>query len=62
MDERPTCGEGLAQNSVLPGKLGELAAAMAENLEALAAFKELVSFLQQTAEQGLLLQMRNAQD
>ncbi len=34
MDEHPTCGKGLAQNSVLPGKLGELAAAMAENLEA----------------------------
>ncbi len=34
MNEHPTCGEGLAQNSVLPGKLGELAAAMAENLEA----------------------------
>ncbi len=34
MDERPTCGRGLAQNSILPGKLGELAAAMAENLEA----------------------------
>ncbi len=34
MDQHPTCGEGLAQNSVLPGKLGELAAAMAENLEA----------------------------
>ncbi len=34
MDDHPTCGEGLAQNSVLPGKLGELAVAMAENLEA----------------------------
>ncbi len=34
MHEHPTCGEGLAQNSVLPGKLGELAVAMAENLEA----------------------------
>ncbi len=33
MNEHPTCGEGLAQNSALPGKLGELAAAMAENLE-----------------------------
>jgi len=33
MDDRPTCGKGLAQNSVLPGKLGEWAAAMAENLE-----------------------------
>ena len=33
MEERPTCGQGLAGNSILPGKLGELAAAMAENLE-----------------------------
>ncbi len=33
MEERPTCGQGLAENSLLPGKLGELAAAMAENLE-----------------------------
>jgi hypothetical protein len=33
MDERPTCGKGLAQNSVLPAKLGEWAAAMAENLD-----------------------------
>jgi hypothetical protein len=29
-----TCGKGLAENSLLPGKLGELAVAMAENLEA----------------------------
>ena len=27
--EQPTCGQGLAENSWLPGKLGELAAAMA---------------------------------
>ncbi len=33
MEQRPTCGQGLAENSVLPGKLGELAAAMAENFE-----------------------------
>lgn len=33
MEQSPTCGQGLAANSVLPGKLGELAAAMAENLE-----------------------------
>ena len=33
MEERPTCGQGLAGNSILPGKLAELAAAMAENLE-----------------------------
>ncbi len=33
MEERPTCGQGLAENSVIPGKLGELAAAMAENFE-----------------------------
>ncbi len=33
MQEQPTCGEGLAENSLLPGKLGELTAAMAETLE-----------------------------
>jgi len=31
--EQSTCGKGLAENSVLPGKLGELISAMAENLE-----------------------------
>ena len=31
--EQPTCGQGLAENSWLPGKLGELAAAMAETLD-----------------------------
>ena len=30
----PTCGKGLAENSVLPAKLGELIAALAGNLEA----------------------------
>jgi hypothetical protein len=33
MDEQPTCGKGLAEHAALPAKLGELAAAMAENLE-----------------------------
>lgn len=33
MDEQPTCGKGLAEHSALPAKLGELTAAMAENLE-----------------------------
>jgi hypothetical protein len=33
MDEQPTCGKGLAEHSALPAKLGELIAAMAENLE-----------------------------
>jgi hypothetical protein len=31
--EQPTCGKGLAENSVLPAKLGELISAMAENLD-----------------------------
>ena len=31
--EQPTCGKGLAENSVLPAKLGQVMAAMAENLE-----------------------------
>ena len=29
----PTCGQGLAEHSVLPGKLSEVMAAMAETLE-----------------------------
>lgn len=31
--EQQTCGKGLAENSVLPGKLGELISAMAANLD-----------------------------
>jgi hypothetical protein len=31
--DQTTCGKGLAENSVLPAKLGKLLAAMAENLE-----------------------------
>lgn len=30
--EQPTCGKGLAENSILPGRLGQLLAAMTENL------------------------------
>ena len=30
--EQPTCGKGLAENSALPAKIGELISAMAENL------------------------------
>lgn len=32
--DQPTCGKGLAENSILPAKLSELIAAMVENLEA----------------------------
>jgi hypothetical protein len=32
--EQQTCGKGLAENSVLPAKLGEVISAMAGNLEA----------------------------
>ena len=32
--DQPTCGKGLAENSVLPAKLSELIAAMVENLVA----------------------------
>jgi hypothetical protein len=31
--DRPTCGKGLAENSILPARLGKLLGAMAENLE-----------------------------
>jgi hypothetical protein len=34
MTEQPTCGQGLAAHAMLPIKLGELTAAVAENLEA----------------------------
>ena len=33
MDEAPTCGKGLAEHSALPAKLGELIAALGQNLE-----------------------------
>jgi hypothetical protein len=33
MEEEPTCGKGLAAQSVLPAKMGELIASLAENLE-----------------------------
>ena len=33
-EDQPTCGKGLAENSVLPTQIGKLVAAMAENLEA----------------------------
>ena len=31
--EQPTCGKGLAENSILPARLGSLIGSMAENLE-----------------------------
>jgi hypothetical protein len=34
MDDQPTCGKGLAEHAALPATLGELMAALAENLEA----------------------------
>lgn len=64
--EQPTCGKGLAENSVLPRALGQVIAAMAENLEVhrqaldltdqnsraeFDAYTELVKELQQTAVQ-----------
>ncbi len=33
IDDEMTCGRGLAEHSVIPAKLGELIAALAENLE-----------------------------
>ena len=32
MDDRPTCGKGLAENSLFPATLGKVLDAMAENL------------------------------
>ena len=34
MNAQPTCGQGLAEHSVVPAKLSELVSAMADNLEA----------------------------
>src|SRR5688572_30597151 len=34
MDDHPTCGKGLAENALLPAKLGELTASVADILEA----------------------------
>ena len=68
MDEsgQSTCGKGLAENSILPARLGKLIGSMAENLEvhttALdledpdsrvehAAYKRLIEQLQQVASQ-----------
>ena len=34
MDDHPTCGKGLAENAVLPAKLAELTASVADILEA----------------------------
>ena len=33
MADQPTCGQGLAERSALPAKLGELSASLADNLE-----------------------------
>lgn len=33
MDNQRTCGQGLAERSVLPARMGQLIAALAENLE-----------------------------
>jgi hypothetical protein len=33
MADQPTCGQGLAERSALPAKLGEVAASLADNLE-----------------------------
>ena len=33
MEQRPTCGQGIAQNAALPAKLADVLAAVAENLE-----------------------------
>jgi hypothetical protein len=34
MADQPTCGQGLAERSALPAKVGELAASVADNLDA----------------------------
>jgi hypothetical protein len=41
MDEQQTCGRGLAEHSVLPARLAEVAEAMAENLRVHMASLEL---------------------
>ena len=71
--DQVTCGQGLAANAVIPAKLGELIASMAEILEvhtkaldAFAAFltteQQLLALLQERLEQDreMLDQMRTA--
>jgi hypothetical protein len=70
MEEEPTCGKGLAEQSVLPAKLGQLMASLAENLEVHLkaldltdenARQELLLLLQEQVEQNqkMLAEMRN---
>jgi hypothetical protein len=52
MEHQPTCGKGLAESSVLPAKLGELTASMAESLERFVNLEQdLMMFLQKKVEQ-----------
>jgi hypothetical protein len=70
MEEEPTCGKGLAEQSVLPAKLGQLMASLADNLEVHLkaldltdenARQELLLLLQEQVEQNqkMLAEMRN---
>ncbi len=75
MDDRPTCGKGLAEHSAMPAALGALMAALAENLELhqgtldltdpssraeLAAYVELVKEQREIADQLLATASRMA--
>jgi hypothetical protein len=58
-ENQPTCGQGLAEHSALPAKLGELTAAVAANLE-----QELLALLEQrvTRDRQMLAAMGAARD
>jgi hypothetical protein len=63
MHEQPTCGKGLAENSVLPARLGDVIGAMANNLEAHRKALDLTdenSRLESEAYERLLKELRQA--
>ena len=61
--DQPTCGKGLAENSILPARLGSLLHAMAENLEVHTKALDLEdqnSQAEYAAYAGLVQQLREA--
>ena len=63
--ERQTCGKGLAENAVLPARLGDLLAAMAQNLEVHMKALDLTdpnSHKEHEAYEGLVKEIQQAAD
>lgn len=64
-EEQPTCGKGLAENSVLPALVGEVIATMAKNLEVHRKALDLTdenSRAEYDAYQSLVKQLQQAAD